>query len=83
MKSIADSVAFPPPPKTTGDAGLVRALVDYVKDGAKKVNASIRMGSEDLRQRSNDSANVMKMPATGEKKTKFLAKGVLTSVILH
>lgn len=75
VKSIADSVAFTPQPKNPVDAGFAGAVLDIVKEIAKKVSASIRMGIEDLRQRSNDSANVMKMPATGEKRTKFLAEG--------
>ena len=69
MKSIADSVAFPAQPKNPVCADLVGAVLDIVREMAKKVSASIRMGSEDLRQRSSDSAKVMKIPATCERKT--------------
>lgn len=63
VKSMADSVALPPKPKRPLDAGLGGAALEMVIDIARKVSANINTGSEDLRQRSRDSVNVMKMPA--------------------
>ena len=64
VKSIADSVAFPPQPSQPVDAGLGGAALDIVKPS--KVSARSNTGSEVFRQRSRDSANVIKMPALGQ-----------------
>ncbi len=63
MKAVADSVAFPPQPNKPLDAGCGGAVLEIVNETARTVRASIAIGSEDLKQRSNDSENVMKMPA--------------------
>ncbi len=63
MKSMADSVAFPPQPNKPLDADFEGVALEIVNEMARTVRASTAIGSEDLRQRSNDSENVMKMPA--------------------
>ena len=62
MKSITNSVALPPQPKNPTEAGLGGALLEIVNEIARKVKANSRIGNEDLRVRSSDSANVMKIP---------------------
>lgn len=64
MKSITVSVALPPQPKIPIEAGLAGALLEIVKEIARNVNANNRIGNEDLRVRSSDSANVMKIPVS-------------------
>lgn len=59
MKSMADSVAFPPQPSKPLDAGVVLGTVN---EAARKVKASTSTGNDDLKQRSIDSANVIKIP---------------------
>ena len=59
---MADSVAFPPQTNSPVDAGLGGEALDTVKEIASNVNANISNGSEDLKQRSIDSENVMNMP---------------------
>lgn len=73
MKSTADSVAFPPQPKKPRDAGLGEAAFETVNEIARTVKAKIAMGRDDLKQRSKDSANVMKMPTSHQ-----TVKGVCT-----
>jgi len=62
VKSIADSVALPPQPNRPLDEGLGGVVLEIASDKAAKLNAMISSGSEERRQRSMDSANVMKMP---------------------
>ena len=64
MKSITVSVALPPQPKNPTEAGLAGALLEIVNEIARNVNAKRRIGNEDLRVRSSDSANVMKTPVS-------------------
>ena len=64
MKSITVSVALPPQPKNPTEAGLAGALLEIVNEIARNVNAKSRIGNEDLRVRSSDSANVMKTPVS-------------------
>ena len=64
VKSIAASVVFPPHAQNQMAVGLAWALLEIVKEIAKNVSANMRMGKDDLKHRSSDSANVMKMPVT-------------------
>lgn len=64
VKSMADSVALLPHPNKPLDAGSGGAALEIVSEIAKTVRASTAIGSEDLKQRSSDSAKVMKTPAT-------------------
>lgn len=59
---MADSVAFPPKPKELVDDGLGGAKFDLDSSNAKKDNATISSGNEDLKVISKDSANVMNIP---------------------
>ena len=58
---MADSVAFPPQRSQPVDAGLEGVAFDSAKPS--RVSARSNTGNEVLRQRSRDSANVIKMPA--------------------
>ena len=69
MKSMAASVAFPPQSNQPVDAGLAGAALDIVKPMASKVSARSNTGNDVFRQRSRDSAKVMKMPALGQQET--------------
>ena len=64
MKSMAVSVAFPPQPSQPEDAELGGAALDIVNPTARKVSARSNTGNDVFRQRSRDSANVIKMPVT-------------------
>lgn len=66
LKSMADSVAFPPQPNKPLDAGLGGVALEMVNEIARNVNATMRRGSEDRKHRSKDSRNVMKMPASSQ-----------------
>ena len=66
VKSMTDSVAFPPQKSQPVDAGLAGAALDIVSPMARKVSASSNTGNDVLRQRSNDSANVIKTPAMNQ-----------------
>lgn len=60
---MADSVAFPPQPSQPVESDLGGAALDNVNPMARKVSARSNAGNDVFRQRSRDSANVMKMPA--------------------
>ena len=64
MKSMAESVAFPPQPNHPVDAGLEGAALDMINPS--KVSARSNIGIEVFKQRSRDSANVMKIPALSQ-----------------
>ena len=67
VKSVADSVAFPPQASQPVDAGLRDAALDIVSPS--RVNASSDTGIEVFRERSRASANVIKIPALGQLQT--------------
>lgn len=69
VKSMADSVAFPPQPSQPVDAGLAGAALDIVNPTARKVSARSNTGNDVFRQRSRDSANVIKTPALDQLQT--------------
>ena len=62
VKSMADSVAFPPQPSQPEDAGLGGATLDIVSATARRVSARSNTGKDVFRQRSRDSAKVIKIP---------------------
>ena len=62
VKSIAESVAFPPQPSQSVDGDPGGAALDIVNPMARRVNARSRPGNDAFRQRSRDSAKVIKMP---------------------
>ena len=62
MKSIAESVAFPPHRSQPVEAGLEGPALDIVSPS--KVSARSNTGIEVFKQRSRDSANVIKMPTS-------------------
>ena len=64
VKSITVSVALPPQPKNPVEAGLADALLEIVNEIARNVNANSKIGNEDLRVMSRDSANVTKIPVS-------------------
>ena len=66
MKSMADSVALPPLPKSPYEVELVGAVLEMVIDMARNVSANSSTGNDDFKQRSRDSAKVMKIPASGQ-----------------
>lgn len=61
---MAVSVPFPPQPSQPEDAELGGAALDIVNPMARKVSARSNTGKDVFRQRSRDSANVIKIPAT-------------------
>ena len=67
MKSMAESVAFTSQPSQPVDAGLEGEALDIVNPS--KVSARSNIGIEVFKQRSRDSANVMKMPALSQLQT--------------
>ena len=69
MKSMADSVAFPPQLNQPVDTGLGDVALDIVNPMARKVSARSNTGNDVFRQRSKDSANVIKMPALDQLQT--------------
>lgn len=69
VKSMTDSVAFAPQSSQPVDAGLGGAALEIVNPMARKVSASINTGNDVLKQRSNDSANVIKIPAIDQLQT--------------
>ena len=74
MKSMADSVAFPPQPSQPVDAGFGGAALDIVNPMARKVSARSNTGKDVFRQSSRDSANVIKMPALDQLQTLSLRR---------
>ena len=64
VKSITVSVVLPPQPKNPVEAGLAGALLEIVNEIARNVNANSKIGNEDFRVRSKDSAKVMKIPVS-------------------
>ena len=67
MKSMAESVAFPSQPSQPEDAVPEGAALDIVSPS--KVSARSNIGIELFKQRSRDSANVMKMPTLSQLQT--------------
>ena len=67
MKSMAGSVAFPSQPSQPVGAGLEGAALDMVNPS--RVSARSTIGIEVFKQRSRDSANVMKIPALSQLQT--------------
>ena len=71
---MAASVAFSPQPSQPVDAGLAGAALDIVNAMASKVSARSNAGNDVFRQRSRDSANVIKMPALGQQQILSVGK---------
>lgn len=66
VKSMAESVAFTPSPSQPVDTGLGGAALDIVNPMARKISARSNTGNDVFRQRSSDSANVIKTPAVDQ-----------------
>ena len=63
VKSIADSVAFPPHLNKFAELAPREELV-IASDVARKVRASRRSGNDDLKQRSMDSEKAINIPGS-------------------
>ena len=81
MKSMAESVAFPSQPSQAVDVGLGGAALDMVNPS--KVSARSNIGIEVSKQRSRDSANVIKVPALSQLKTLPIRRHSLTTVVVR
>lgn len=66
MKSVGNSVTFPPQASQPVDAALGGTPLDMVNQMARKVSAMSNAGNDVLRQRSRDSVNVIKIPALSQ-----------------
>lgn len=66
VKSIADSVAFPPHWNKLAELASREEEFDIASDVARKVRASRSSGNEDLRQRSIASEKAMNTPGSNQ-----------------